>query len=442
MALHCNMNVLLIHMGPLLFSVWAIALLLPGCLGDLQPALHFNQTTVSDNSSSAELRQYTCGSTTTVFVNKGYQGRFASPSYPNLYSGGADCLWTLTTSSDAQFTLICDPLSISCTGDYLLVSPSGDIAFKDSPNPICGTGKLQVTSKANTIAIAFHSAYYTNGGGFSCVAQAQAPPPVLSTTLAPPPNCDCGIKGQNRVVGGQSAGVTEWPWQTLLADISPSGGGYQFCGATLISRNWVLTAAHCTHNRLAANIGVVVGQYNTLSLSSTSQVRRVDQIIQHPNFNRTTVNHDIALLRLDSPVSFSVAVRPVCLPTRFTNYNFDKQIGIVTGWGTTSFGGTSSENLLEVSLPIISTANCRLNPIVGSKITDNMFCTYAENKDACQGDSGGPLNWIDPQTGRAYIVGITSFGIGCAKLNTPGIYTKVTNYFSWIQQYTGTICSV
>jgi secreted trypsin-like serine protease len=54
-----------------------------------------------------------------------------------------------------------------------------------------------------------------------------------------------------------------------------------------------------------------------------------------------------------------------------------------------------------------------------------MFCTYAENKDACQGDSGGPLNWIDPQTGLGYIVGITSFGIGCAKLNTPGIYTKV-----------------
>jgi trypsin len=54
-----------------------------------------------------------------------------------------------------------------------------------------------------------------------------------------------------------------------------------------------------------------------------------------------------------------------------------------------------------------------------------MFCTYAENKDACQGDSGGPLNWIDPQTGLGYIVGITSFGIGCAKLNTPGVYTKV-----------------
>lgn len=78
---------------------------------------------------------------------------------------------------------------------------------------------------------------------------------------------------KNRVVGGQLAGVTEWPWQTLLADISSSGGGYQYCGATLISPDWVITAAHCTYNRIAANIGVVVGQYNSVAnLSSTAQV--------------------------------------------------------------------------------------------------------------------------------------------------------------------------
>jgi len=78
-----------------------------------------------------------------------------------------------------------------------------------------------------------------------------------------------------------------------------------------------------------------------------------------------------------------------------------------------------------------------MNTKVGSKITDNMFCTYAPNKDACQGDSGGPLNWVSKGTGRAYLVGITSWGVGCASENTPGVYTKVTNYLSWIQQYTG-----
>lgn len=95
------------------------------------------------------------------------------------------------------------------------------------------------------------------------------------------------------------------------------------------------------------------------------------------------------------------------------------------GWGTTSFGGASSQTLMEVAVPIISTANCKRNQNVGPKITDNMFCTYADYRDACQGDSGGPLNWVDPQTGLGYLIGITSWGIGCAKLNTPGVYTKV-----------------
>ena len=100
------------------------------------------------------------------------------------------------------------------------------------------------------------------------------------------------------------------------------------------------------------------------------------------------------------------------------------------GWGTTSFGGSLSSNLLEVSIPILSTANCKLNANVGAKITDNMFCTYAEGKDACQGDSGGPLNWIDPSNGRAHLVGITSWGTGCARKDFPGVYTKVITIFS------------
>ena len=66
------------------------------------------------------------------------QGRFASPNYPGFYGPSRDCLWVMTTSSDAQFTLICDPLSISCSGDYILYSPSGDTTFKDAAQPVCG----------------------------------------------------------------------------------------------------------------------------------------------------------------------------------------------------------------------------------------------------------------------------------------------------------------
>ena len=71
------------------------------------------------------------------------------------------------------------------------------------------------------------------------------------------------------------------------------------------------------------------------------------------------------------------------------------------------------------------TASCKRNPNVGAKITDNMFCTYAEGKDACQGDSGGPLNWIDPKNGQAHLIGITSWGTGCNRKDFPGVYTKV-----------------
>ena len=82
---------------------------------------------------------------------------------------------------------------------------------------------------------------------------------------------------QNRVVGGASAGITEYPWQTLLADLS--GGGYQYCAGALIAQNWVVTAAHCTQDRTAASIGIVVGQYNTVNLTSTSQVNQLESVI-------------------------------------------------------------------------------------------------------------------------------------------------------------------
>jgi len=389
-------------------------------------------------SHADQSRQATCGTAQPVYIQPGYQGRFSSPYYPQKYGGGFDCVWTLQTSSQARFKLICDPLYIPCRGDYMVVSPSGDPYFSDADRAVCGQGRLESYSKGNSIAIHFHSTYYTPGGGFSCVAQAL---PNENPTPAPEPDCECGIKGQNRVVGGQPTRLTDWPWQVLLGDISPSGGGNQYCGGTLISSSWVITAAHCTYNRKADTIMVVVGQDNIKQLSPGSEVRKVARLIQHPDFLRRTVDNDIALLELESPVTYSAVIRPICLPTRYVNSNFDGQIGVVTGWGTTDFGGESSTNLLEVSLPIISTDNCKTNAKVGNKITQNMFCTYADNKDACQGDSGGPLNWVDRSTGRAYLVGITSWGIGCANEDTPGVYTKVTNYLSWIQQYTGQLCS-
>ena len=133
----------------------------------------------------------------------------------------------------------------------------------------------------------------------------------------------------------------------------------------------------------------------------------VARIVQHPNYRRSTVDNDISLLLLRSPVVLSKTSYPICLPSRFVNYNFDNEHGEATGistwlsqftwineinaiyvmnmlgWGTAEIGGESSSELRQVSLPILSTKTCKNNNKIGSKITDNMFCTYHPGKDTC-----------------------------------------------------------
>lgn len=412
--------------GPLDIEEAAMKMVLVLALWSLALAL----SATAQDDTAAIMKQINCGSFTPVSVPIGFQGRFASPNYPGRYGANTNCVWALKTTPDAKFSVLCDPLETSCPHDVFVFSPTGDSRFEDPSRPICGSVPVTFNSTTNLVSLYLSTSFFSKGGRFSCVARA-----------VPAETCDCGVKGQSRIVGGQAAGEMEWPWQVLLADISTKGGGEHYCGATLLHPDWVITAAHCTNGRQASKIGVVLGQYSSSTLSATAQVRRVAQIVQHPGFNRSTINNDIALLKLDAPVTFTDTIRPVCLPTRYVNTDLDGQTAVITGWGTTSYGGQVSDPLLQVSVKVLSTEHCRQFPAIGSKITDNMFCTYEDGKDACQGDSGGPLNWQDPATGRVYMIGITSFGIGCAKPDVPGVYTKVTNYLDWIQQQTGTLCS-
>ena len=101
---------------------------------------------------------------------------------------------------------------------------------------------------------------------------------------------------------------------------------------------------------------------------------------------------------------------------------------MVSGWGTLSSGGSSPNKLQEVTVQVTENANCGNYP--QNEITANMMCAGTEGKDSCQGDSGGPL--VTKVSNRYHLVGVVSWGYGCAAANYPGVYARITKVLDWI----------
>uniref|UniRef100_A0A3Q3M4G5 Transmembrane protease serine 9-like n=1 Tax=Mastacembelus armatus TaxID=205130 RepID=A0A3Q3M4G5_9TELE len=252
------------------------------------------------------------------------------------------------------------------------------------------------------------------------------PPPV---TFPPLPTATlCGQAGFNtRIVGGQEAAPGSWPWQVGLF-----GNGSLLCGGTLINREWVLTAAQCFSSNDTTNLLVFLGSHTLITLSPYKVFRTVRQIINHPNFNSTTLDNDISLVRLSSPVNFTSHVLPVCLAASGSTF-YNGTNTWVTGWGDIESGVAPPlpYKLREVEVPVVGNRQCNCDYGLGS-VTDNMMCAglQAGGKDTCQGDGGGPL--VSKQSSRWIQGGIAIFGMGCALPNFPGVYTRVSQYQSWI----------
>lgn len=219
-----------------------------------------------------------------------------------------------------------------------------------------------------------------------------------------------GDAEQGRVVGGQKASTSAEPWAVYLTDAS----GFQFCGGTLVAPTKVVTAAHCTASSPDRKTFVVVGRDDKQSTSGSSVP--VTRTWVSPTFTAVGNGLDVSVLTLATPVTQKPL--PLATPADSALYS-PATAATIYGWGSTAENGTPSRFLLSATVPIRDDSYCK----AGASNFDKSLLTCAGyddgGVDTCQGDSGGPL------VAGGKLIGITSFGDGCARAGKPGYYTRV-----------------
>ncbi|KAK9881642.1 hypothetical protein WA026_017163 [Henosepilachna vigintioctopunctata] len=255
------------------------------------------------------------------------------------------------------------------------------------------------------------------------------------------PTEDCGMTTmQFRVVHGDKASLGEYPWMALIVYAMPDGLEF-LCGGTLISKRYILTAAHCVVSNI---MGVRLGEYNMLSNQDCDDTKSkcapavqdllIESIHVHSEYSNRTNHNDIALMRLSRDADLSSEyVKPICLPIEDIP-DVEGQLLTVVGWGLTETGGRSPV-LKKAILPQVSLDKCRKLYEQRDTIVETQLCAGGHKEDSCNGDSGGPLSLMVPlgRFSREVQFGIVSYGLkNCGTEGYPGVYTRVNNYVQWI----------
>lgn len=220
-----------------------------------------------------------------------------------------------------------------------------------------------------------------------------------------------------RIIGGQEASNHSYPYQVSLQD-----SGTHFCGGSIISDTFVLTAAHCVDRRSMDSVTILAGSN---SLRSGIRFTTAEFHI-HPQFLRTTMESDIAVVRVGETFKFGANIQPIQLP--YEDHRDPVEV-ILTGWGYVDYMTQETpEFLQEIRLKTLNVDDCDVRQINSPwKVGIKHMCTLHEDIDrgACSGDSGGPLMLNET------LVGLVSWAYGCAA-GRPDVHTRVFFFIEWI----------
>uniref|UniRef100_A0AAY4CDF7 T-plasminogen activator n=1 Tax=Denticeps clupeoides TaxID=299321 RepID=A0AAY4CDF7_9TELE len=241
-----------------------------------------------------------------------------------------------------------------------------------------------------------------------------------------------------RMHGGKDSDIKEQPWQAAITVYRPRSKSHTFlCGGVLIDSCWLLSAAHCfQENFTAGRLQVVLGRTFRLQNSSSEQIFEVEKYWVHEHYDEQTYDNDIVLLKLKGEDGIcaihSPEVMPACLPDASLQLP-DWTECEISGYGKEhEFSPFYSERVKRGHVRLWPQDRCVPEKLSGRPVTPNMLCAGDTRglDDACKGDSGGPL--VCPSGDRMTLLGLISWGDGCGKQDTPGVYTRVTQYVHWV----------